>query len=99
MKGNWSALGVMIAVLFLGASILTAGFIINAQVSTLKQWFKKELTIAEVGIKEELTIAKLNIRRDIIAEGYAFSKANSEKRAVILEDLNEGYALARKLME
>ena len=88
MKVNWSTLGITIAVLFLGASILTAGFIINAQVSTLKQWFEQELTIAKAGIK-----------RDIIAQGYAFSKAESEKRAIILEDLNEGYGLARKLME
>lgn len=88
MKVNWSALGVMVAVLFLGASILTAGFIINAQVSTLKQWFEQELTIARVDIK-----------RDIIAQGYAFSKAESEKRGIILEDLNQGYGLAKKLME
>jgi len=88
MKVNWITLGLTIAVLFLGASVLTAGFIINAQVSTLKQWFEQELTIAKAGIK-----------RDIIAQGYAFSKAESEKRAIILEDLNEGYGLARKLME
>jgi len=88
MKVNWSTLGITIAVLFLGASILTAGFIINAQVSTLKQWFEQKLTIAKVGIK-----------RNIIAQGYAFSKAEFEKRAIILEDLTEGYRLAKKLME
>ena len=88
MKINWGALGVTIAVLFLGASILTAGFIMNTQVSTLKQWFEQELTIAKVGIK-----------RDIITQGYAFSKAEFEKRAIILEDLTEGYGLAKKLME
>lgn len=88
MKVNWSALGIMIAVLLLGASILTAGLIVNAQVSTLKQWFEQELTVAKAGIK-----------RDIIAQGYAFSKAESEKRAIVLEDLSEGYGLAKKLME
>jgi len=88
MKVNWSTLGITIAVLFLGASILTAGFIINAQVSALKQWFE-----------QELTIAKVDIKRDIIAQGYAFSKAESEKRGIILDDLNEGYGLAKKLME
>ncbi len=88
MKVNWSTVGIMIVVLFLGASILTAGFIINAQVSTLKQWFEQELTIAKVGIK-----------RDIIAQGYAFSKAESEKRGIILEDLNQGYRMAKELME
>ena len=36
MKINWSALGVIVVVLFLGASILIAGFIIDSQVSTLK---------------------------------------------------------------
>jgi len=88
MKVNWSTLGITIAVLFLGASILTAGFIINAQVSALKQWFE-----------QELTIAKVDIKRDIIAQGYAFSKAESEKRGIILDDLNKGYGLAKKLME
>ena len=88
MKTNWGALGVTIAVLFLGVSILTAGFIMNAQVSTLKAWFE-----------QELSVAKIEIKRDIIAQGYAFSKAESEKRGIIFEDLNEGYGLAKKLME
>ena len=30
MKVNWSTLGITIAVLFLGASVLTTGLIINA---------------------------------------------------------------------
>ena len=88
MKVNWSALGIMITVLFLGVSILTAGFMVNAQISTLKQWFE-----------QELSVAKVEIKRDIIAQGYAFSKAESEKRGIIFEDLNEGYGLAKKLME
>ena len=88
MKVNWSAVAITIAVLFLGVSILTVGFIINAQVSTLKQWFKQELTVTRVDIK-----------RDIIAQGYAFSKAEPEKRGIILEDLNQGYGMAKELME
>lgn len=88
MKVNWSTLGITIAVFFLGVSILTAGFIINAQVSTLKQWFEQELTVAKTGIK-----------KNIIAQGYAFSKADFEKRAITLEDLKEGYRLAKKLTE
>ena len=88
MKINWSALGIIIVLLFLGASILTAGFIIDSQVSTLKRWFK-----------EELTLARIDIKRDIIAQGYVFSKAESEKRGISLEDLNQGYGLAKKLLE
>ena len=33
-----------------------------------------------------------------IAQGYAFGKADSERRAITLEDLKEGYALADKFM-
>ncbi|GAJ04835.1 unnamed protein product, partial [marine sediment metagenome] len=34
-----------------------------------------------------------------IAQGYAFSRANSEKRAVTIEDIEDGYALADSLEE
>jgi len=41
-----------------------------------------------------LAVGFVGIKRTIIIQGYAFSKAESEKRAITLEDLKEGYALA-----
>jgi len=41
---------------------------------------------------------RAGIKRSIIAQGYAFSKAESEKRAITLEDLKKGCALADKFM-
>jgi len=88
MKVNWGALGVTIAVLFLAVSILTVGLVVGTKVSKLEQ-----------GLEEQIAIVKTSIKRDIIAQGYAFSKAESEKRGIILEDLNQGYGMAKELME
>ncbi len=37
MKVNWSALGIMIAVLFLAVSVLTVGLLVGTKVSKLEQ--------------------------------------------------------------
>ena len=84
MKINLSALGLTIAVLLLAVSILTVGLVIERKISRLEQ---------------QITVVKTSIKRDIIAQGYIFTKANSEKRAVIFEDLEEGYVLAEKFIE
>ena len=84
MKINWGALSLTIAVLFLAASILTVGWVIERKMSRLE---------------EQITVVKTSIKRDIIAQGYVFAKANSEKRAIIFEDLKDGYVLAEKFIE
>ncbi len=84
MKINWGVLGLTTAVLFLAVSILTIGLIIERRISSLEQ---------------QIVVVKTSIRQDIIAQGYVFTKANSEKRAVIFEDLKDGYVLAEKFIE
>ena len=84
MKINWGALGLTIAVLFLAISVLTVGLVIERKISRLE---------------EQIAVVKTSIKQDIIAQGYVFTKANSEKRAVIFEDLKDGYVLAEKFIE
>lgn len=57
-------LGVTITLLFLAVSILTIGLVVDRKISRLEQ---------------EIGIAKTSTQRNIIAQGYAFSKAESEK--------------------
>ena len=83
MKVNWGALGITIGLILVAASILTMGLMVGKRMSRLD----KQIPIMRVGIK-----------RSIIAQGYAFSKADSEKRAITLEDLKKGCALADKFM-
>ena len=45
-----------------------------------------------------LPIIKAGIKRILIARECAFGQADSERRAITLEDLEEGYALADKFM-
>ena len=84
MKINWGALGLTIAVLLLAASILTVGLVIERRILKLEK---------------QITVVKTSIKRDIIAQGYVFAKANSEKRAIVFEDLKDGYVLAEKFIE
>jgi hypothetical protein len=63
------ALGVTIAVLFLAVSILTLGLVVDERISRLGQ---------------QIAIVKTSIKRGVIAQSYAFSKAESEKRGIIL---------------
>ncbi len=83
MKVNWGALGITIGLILVAASILTMGLMVGKRMSRLD----KQIPIMRAGIK-----------RSIIAQGYAFSKAESEKRAITLEDLKKGCALADKFM-
>lgn len=83
MKVNWGALGITIGLLLLAASILTVGLTAG-----------RKLSAVTVG----LTAAKTAIKRNIIAQEYAFTKADAQGRAISLEDLKEGYALADKFM-
>lgn len=77
-------LGVIIALLFLAVSVLTIGLVVDRKISRLEQ---------------EIAIAKISTQRNIIAQGYAFSKADSKKRAITFEDLQDGYVLAEKFIE
>lgn len=79
MKVNWGALGITIGLLLLAASILAVGLTAGRKLS--------ELTVG-------LAATRTAIKRNIIAQEYAFTKADSQGRAISLEDLNEGYALA-----
>jgi len=83
MKVNWGALGITIGLILVAASILAVGLMVGKRISRLE----KEVPIIRAGIK-----------RTVIAEEYAFSKAESESRAITLGDLKEGYALADKFM-
>lgn len=84
MKVNWGALGITIGLIFLAVSMLTIGLISERRISELEKYV--------------LSI-KYDIERTVIAQGYAFSRANSEKRAVTIEDIENGYALADSLEE
>ena len=79
MKVNWGALGITIGLIFLAVSMLTIGSISGRRISELGKYV--------LSIKDD-------IERTVIAQGYAFSRANSEKRAVTIEDIENGYALA-----
>lgn len=81
---NWGALGITIGLILVAASILTMGLMIGERMSRLD----KQIPIMRAGIK----------RTAIVLE-YAHTKAESEKRAVTLDDLKEGCALADKFMK
>ena len=90
MKVNWGALSITTGLILVAASILAVGLMARARIS--------ELTAGLTTLKKQMPIVKADIERKVIAEGYAFSKANSEKRAITLEDLKEGHALANQFM-
>jgi len=83
MKVNWGALSITIGLILVAASILAVGLMAEKRISELEK---------------QIPIIRTSIKRTIIAEEYAFSKADSENRATTLEDLKEGYALADKFM-
>jgi len=96
MKVNWGALGITIGLILVAASILAMGLVAGKSISELTA----RLTTLEDQtfiLEEQISTIKAGIKRAVIAQGYAFSKASSEKRAITLEDLKEGYALADKL--
>ena len=84
MKVNWGALGITIGLIFLTVSMLTIGLISERRISELEKYV--------LSIKDD-------IERTVIAQGCAFSRAYSEKRAVTIEDIKNGYALADSLKE
>jgi len=84
MKVKWGALGITIGLILVAASILAVGLMAEKRISRLQK---------------EIPIARSSIKRVIILQGYAFSKADSENRAITLEDLKEGYALADEFMK
>ena len=84
MKVNWGALGITIGLIFLAVSMLTRGLISERRISELEKYV--------LSIKDD-------VERTVIAQGYAFSRANSEKRAVTIEDIENGYALADSFEE
>ncbi len=79
MKVNWGALGITIGLIFLTVSMLTIGLISERRISELEKYV--------LSIKDD-------IERTVITQGYAFSRASSEKRTVTIEDIENGYALA-----
>jgi hypothetical protein len=83
VKINWGTLGISIGLILVATSILAMGLMVERRISALE----KNLPIIEASIK-----------RTLIAQEYAFGKADSERRAITLEDLKEGYALADKFM-
>ena len=83
MKVNWGALGITIGLILVAVSILAVGLMAERRIS---------------GLEKEIPFIRAGIKRNIIAQGYAFRKADSEKRAITVQDLKEGYALADKFM-
>jgi len=90
MKVNWGALGITISLILVAASILAMGLMAGRRIS--------RLTVRLTTLEKQMPIIRAGIKRTIIAQEYAFSKADSEKRAITVEDLKEGYALADKFM-
>ena len=90
MKVNWGALGITISLILVAASILAMGLIAGRRIS--------RLTVRLTTLEKQMPIIRAGIKRTIIAQEYAFSKADSEKRAITVDDLKEGYALADKFM-
>ena len=90
MKVNWGTLGITIGLILVAASILAVGLMAEKRIS--------ELRVKLTTLEKQIPIIRAGIKRTIIAEEYAFSKAESENRAITLEDLKEGYALADKFM-
>ena len=90
MKVNWGALGITIGLILVAVSILAVGLIAEKRIS--------ELRVTLTTLEKQIPIIRTGIKRTVIAEGYAFSKADYENRATTLEDLKEGYALADKFM-
>ena len=95
MKVNWGALGITIGLILVAVSILAVGLMAGRRISGLTV----RLTALEGQIPSRYLYIKTDIVRTLIAQEYAYSKANSEKRAITLEDLKEGYALADKFMK
>ena len=90
MKVNWGALGITISLILVAASILAMGLMAGRRIS--------RLTVRLTTLEKQMPIIRAGIKRTIIAQEYAFSKADSEKRAITVDDLKEGYALADKFM-
>jgi len=90
MKVNWGALSITIGLILVAASILAVGLMAEKRIS--------ELRVKLTTLEKQIPIIRAGIKRTIIADEYAFSKAESENRAITLEDLKEGYALADKFM-
>jgi len=90
MKVNWGALSITIGLILVAASILAVGLMAEKRIS--------ELRVKLTTLEKQIPIIRAGIKRTTIAEEYAFSKAESENRAITLEDLKEGYALADKFM-
>jgi hypothetical protein len=88
MTVNWGALGITIGLVLVAVSILAVGFMVE-----------KRLTVRLTTLEKEVPFIRAGIKRNIIAQGYAFRKADSQKRTITVEDLKEGYALADKFMK
>lgn len=88
MTVNWGALGITIGLILVAVSILAVGFMVE-----------RRLTVRLTTLEKEVPLIRAGIKRNIIAQGYAFSKADSQKRTITLEDLKGGYALADKFMK
>jgi hypothetical protein len=83
VKVNWGTLGVTIGLILVAASILAMGLLVGRRISILER---------------EIPRIKHSIKRTVIAQEYAFTRADSEGRAISLEDLKEGYALADEFL-
>jgi len=88
MKVNWGALGITIGLILVAVSILAVGLMAGRRMSRLER-----------ALKEEIAVMREGMKRAIIVQSYALSTAESKKRGVSLEDLKEGYGLARQFME
>ncbi len=91
MKANLGALGITIGLILVAASILAMGFMAGRGIS--------ELTVRVTKLEKQIPTVRAGVKRTAIVLEYAHTKAESKKRAVTLEDLKEGCALADKFMK
>jgi hypothetical protein len=70
MTVNWGALGITIGLVLVAVSILAVGFMVE-----------KRPTVRLTTLEKEVPFIRAGIKRNIIAQEYAFSKADSEKKS------------------
>lgn len=82
MEVNWAALAIIIDLILVATSILAVGWMAEKRISAL--------TVRLVALEKQIPLIKPGAKRTIVTQGYAFSEANSEKRAITLRDLTGG---------
>lgn len=89
---GWAAIGIIIAVLVLAASIVFATIKISGTVDTSVEKIREK-------IRDEITREiKSDLRREAIAFIYAYRSCSVEGRQMTNQDLKEGYQFAEEFL-